>query len=126
MESPISVPTSEENTKITLAEDYFFTSQATETISLTVNVKSSTGDVWYTQNDISLVCNAGEELKSESNYLTGKEAIKDPAKFTGKRRCVKNICGKPRSDSGGISKEIVSCAYIYGGIKIVCTPSVKH
>ncbi len=83
MESPISVPTSEENTKITLAEDYFFTSQATETISLTVNVKSSTGDVWYTQNDISLVCNAGEELKSESNYLTGKEAIKDPAKFTG-------------------------------------------
>ena len=42
------------------------------------------------------------------------------------RRCVKNICGKPRSDSGGISKEIVSCAYIYGGIKIVCTPSVKH
>ena len=46
--------------------------------------------------------------------------------FAGKRRCVKNICGKPRSDSGGISKEIVSCAYIYGGIKIVCTPSVKH
>jgi len=83
MESPISVPASEENTKITLAEDYFFTSQATETISLTVNVKSSTGDIWYTQNDISLVCNAGEELKSESNYLTGKEAIKDPAKFTG-------------------------------------------
>lgn len=83
MESPISVPTSEENTKITLAEDYFFTSQATETIDLTVNVKSSTGDVWYTQNDISLVCNAGEELKSESNYLTGKEAIKDPAKFEG-------------------------------------------
>lgn len=83
MESPISVPASEENTKITLAEDYFFTSQATETISLTVNVKSSTGDIWYTQNDISLVCNAGEELKSESNYLTGKEAIKDPAKFEG-------------------------------------------
>lgn len=83
MESPISVPTSEENTKITLAEDYFFTSQATETIDLTVNVKSNTGDVWYTQNDISLVCNAGEELKSESNYLTGKEAIKDPAKFEG-------------------------------------------
>lgn len=83
IESPINVPASEENTKITLAEDYFFTSQATEIIDLTVNVKSSTGDIWYTQNDISLVCNAGEELKSESNYLTGKEAIKDPAKFEG-------------------------------------------
>ena len=48
------------------------------------------------------------------------------AVFAGKRRCVKNICGKPRSDPGGISKKIVSCAYIYGSIEIVCPSSVKH
>lgn len=82
-ESPISVPVSEQNTKITLAEDYFFLSQNEETISLTVNVKSATGELWYTQNDISLTCKAGEESISESNYLTGEEAIKDPAEFAG-------------------------------------------
>lgn len=83
-EAPISVPTSEEETKITLAEDYFFISQNEETISLTVNVKSAEGDIWYTKNDISIACNAGKETKSENNYLTGEdEVIKDPAKFEG-------------------------------------------
>lgn len=83
-EAPISVPTSEEDTKITLAEDYFFISQNEETISLTVNVKSAEGDIWYTKNDISIACNAGKETKSENNYLTGEdEVIKDPAKFEG-------------------------------------------
>lgn len=83
-EAPISVPTSEEETKITLAEDYFFISQNEETISLAVNVKSAEGDLWYTKNDISIACNAGKETKSENNYLTGEdEVIKDPAKFEG-------------------------------------------
>lgn len=83
-EVPISVPTSEEETKITLAEDYFFISQNEEIINLAINVKSAEGDIWYTKNDISIACNAGKETKSENNYLTGEdEVIKDPAKFEG-------------------------------------------
>ncbi|WP_287677265.1 DUF6562 domain-containing protein [Bacteroides sp.] len=84
IESPINAPSSDENAKITLAEDYIFTSQDEENVSLTVNVKSDTGDTWYTKNDISIACNAGKENKSESNYLTGEEPIKNEANFEGK------------------------------------------
>lgn len=83
-EAPINVPTSEGNTKITLAEDYFFISQNEEIINLSINIKSAEGDIWYAKNDISIACNAGKETKSENNYLTGEdEVIKDPVKFEG-------------------------------------------
>lgn len=83
-EAPINVPVSEKDTKITLAEDYFFISQNEETVGLNVIVKSATGEEWHTTENVSLTCNAGKESKSESNYLTGEdEIIKDPAKFEG-------------------------------------------
>lgn len=82
-ESPIKVSASEENTKITLAEDYFFTSQDEETISLTVNVKSAEGEEWHKTENVSLTCKSGKENKSESNYLTGQEPIKEKPKFEG-------------------------------------------
>lgn len=82
-ESPIKVSASEENTKITLAEDYFFTSQDEETISLTVNVKSAEGEEWHKTENVSLTCKSGKENKLESNYLTGQEPIKEKPKFEG-------------------------------------------
>lgn len=84
-ESPITVPVSDEETKISLAEDILFTAQAEETIGFTITVKSADGEVWPSQkSDVSLTFTAGKFTKSEDSYLTGSdEIIKDPAKFTG-------------------------------------------
>lgn len=43
-----------------------------------------------------------------------------------KEDALKTFAESHEVDPGGISKKIVSCAYIYGSIEIVCPSSVKH